>query len=510
MMSAIANSLQKPEGFDVYVRKFRSICMMHGVAIGSRSDLPGFMKKLMDDSHLAMDFWAFVGKLSNREGGEFSDKEVLAVITEGVTGAEFVAEDDEHIRIIDDLRAMLAGVDIHAPEQSRSAPSSKHEAASQQSNSEGRIHAVESPSQESRPAAADAAMEKEVPGTALPPTPPQLDEAFLRLELARLVKQYFDSIDEQKNKLESHPEKTVPVEIVAAAPPHSSLEEPGTRGTEEPVLRPVSNARLVLEPVSPVETPLATRGNDLPTRVPLAEYSQPAGFGRATLSLMLAAALSGAVFAGYQYRVPLLREISTLGHNIRQKAVAVTSKDQSVPPAKALDEKASEEQSQPMQSSVQQTALQGAPTPPTRNARTGDTPTASSASVAAESSGRKAIADQAAVEVEPPPPPDGISSADLAASIPVEPATMEAYLLASRVPVYPENAKIDGIEGSVVMQAIISQDGTVKRVHVLQGDPHLRSAAAAAVYRWRYRPYLLNGQPVDVATTVTVDFSLDR
>ena len=466
---------------------------MHGVAIGSRSDLSGFMKKLTDDSHLAMDFWAFVGKLSNREGGEFSDKEVLAVITEGVTGAEFVAEDDEHKRIIDDLRAMLAGVDIHA--------------ASYESNREGKIHAVESPQQESRPPLPEAAEEKEAPPTALSPTPPQLDEAFLRLELARLVKQYFDSIDEQKSKPESPPEKAVPVEIVAAASPDSSFEEPDTRGAEEPVLRPLSNARLVLEPaVSPVETPLATRSSDLPTRVPLAEYSQPAGFGRAPLFLMLAVVLAGAVFAGYQYRVPLLQKISALGHGIGQKAGAATSKDESAPPP---DEKASDEQPQQTQPSVEQAALQGTATPPAMNARTGATPTASSASVATEDSGRKAV-DQAAAEVEPPPPPDGISSAELAASVPVEPATMEAYLLASRVPVYPENAKIDGIEGSVVMQAIISQDGTVKRVHVLQGDPHLRSAAAAAVYRWRYRPYLLNGQPVDVATIVTVDFNLDR
>src|SRR5271155_3704090 len=182
MMSAIANSLQKPERFDVCVRKFRSICTMHDVAIGSRSDLPSFMKKLVEDSHLAMNFWAFVGKLSNREGGEFSDNEVLAVITEGVTGAEFVAEDDEQRRIVDDLRAMLAGVDIHGPEQSRPAPSLKNEAVSQESNRDGGIHAVQSPSQESQPASPEAAKEREVPATALPSTPPQLDEAFLRLE----------------------------------------------------------------------------------------------------------------------------------------------------------------------------------------------------------------------------------------------------------------------------------------------------------------------------------------
>jgi TonB family protein len=87
---------------------------------------------------------------------------------------------------------------------------------------------------------------------------------------------------------------------------------------------------------------------------------------------------------------------------------------------------------------------------------------------------------------------------------------MDAHLIASRVPVYPETAKIDGVEGSVVLEAIISTGGTVKRVHVLQGDSRLRSAATEAVYKWRYRPYLLNGRPVEVATTITVDFDLDR
>ena len=87
---------------------------------------------------------------------------------------------------------------------------------------------------------------------------------------------------------------------------------------------------------------------------------------------------------------------------------------------------------------------------------------------------------------------------------------MEANLLASRVPVYPEVAKEDHIEGPVVVQALISKDGVVDRVHVIEGNPRLRSAAAEAVQKWRYKPYLLNGKPVEVATTITVDFSLDE
>jgi TonB family protein len=87
---------------------------------------------------------------------------------------------------------------------------------------------------------------------------------------------------------------------------------------------------------------------------------------------------------------------------------------------------------------------------------------------------------------------------------------MEANLVVSRVPVYPQLAKADRIEGHVTMEAIISKNGFVKRVQVIEGDSRLRSAATEAVYKRLYRPYLLNGEPVDVATTVTVDFKLDR
>ena len=94
-------------------------------------------------------------------------------------------------------------------------------------------------------------------------------------------------------------------------------------------------------------------------------------------------------------------------------------------------------------------------------------------------------------------------------TINVAPSVMEANLVASRVPAYPETAKEAHIEGPVVVQAIISKDGFVDHVHVIQGNPRLRSAAAEAVQKWRYKPYLINGKPVEVATTITVDFTLD-
>jgi TonB family protein len=90
----------------------------------------------------------------------------------------------------------------------------------------------------------------------------------------------------------------------------------------------------------------------------------------------------------------------------------------------------------------------------------------------------------------------------------VAPGVMDANLVASRVPAYPEVAKAEGIQGPVVMEAVISKSGAVDHVRVIQGEKQLRSAAEEAVLKWRYRPYLLNGSPVDVATVIRVDFRL--
>jgi TonB family protein len=87
---------------------------------------------------------------------------------------------------------------------------------------------------------------------------------------------------------------------------------------------------------------------------------------------------------------------------------------------------------------------------------------------------------------------------------------MQARLISSRVPVYPEEARADHVEGRVVMQAIVTKDGGVGHLHVVSGNSLLRAAAMEAVSAWRYRPYVMNGEPVDVLTTVSVDFLVDK
>ena len=77
-------------------------------------------------------------------------------------------------------------------------------------------------------------------------------------------------------------------------------------------------------------------------------------------------------------------------------------------------------------------------------------------------------------------------------------------------PVYPAMAKNIRVQGSVVMAALIARDGTIQDLRVLSGHPMLVAAALNAVKQWRYRPYILNGEAVEVETQITVNFVLGQ
>jgi len=91
------------------------------------------------------------------------------------------------------------------------------------------------------------------------------------------------------------------------------------------------------------------------------------------------------------------------------------------------------------------------------------------------------------------------------------PSSLVAGMLIHKVtPTYPPIAVAAGMQGTVVLAATISKSGTIENLRVVSGPPMLQQAALDAVGRWAYRPYLLNGQPVEVETTVNVVFNLGR
>ena len=91
----------------------------------------------------------------------------------------------------------------------------------------------------------------------------------------------------------------------------------------------------------------------------------------------------------------------------------------------------------------------------------------------------------------------------------VSSGVMQGMLIYKVIPTYPAMAQAIRASGTVVLQATISRTGTIENLRVVSGPAMLRQAALDAVKQWRYRPYMLNGQPVEVETTVDVDFTLD-
>ena len=92
--------------------------------------------------------------------------------------------------------------------------------------------------------------------------------------------------------------------------------------------------------------------------------------------------------------------------------------------------------------------------------------------------------------------------------LPVSTGVMQGLLLTSVRPAYPRLAQAARIQGAVILLATISREGRVENIRVVNGHPMLVGAAIDAVRQWRYRPYLLNGKPIEVETQITVNFMI--
>ncbi|HZL26105.1 MAG TPA: M56 family metallopeptidase [Acidobacteriaceae bacterium] len=92
----------------------------------------------------------------------------------------------------------------------------------------------------------------------------------------------------------------------------------------------------------------------------------------------------------------------------------------------------------------------------------------------------------------------------------VSAAVMAGNVLTRVNPVYPPDAKAAGVSGTVVLHAIIGKSGEIESLVVVSGPAELQTSALDAVRQWRYMPYLLNGEPTEVDTTITVNYNLNR
>ena len=97
---------------------------------------------------------------------------------------------------------------------------------------------------------------------------------------------------------------------------------------------------------------------------------------------------------------------------------------------------------------------------------------------------------------------------DQSAPIKITPGKAEQNLQHKVEPVYPEMARVAHIQGDVILRAVINQKGKVVNLKAISGHPILMQAALDAVRQWEYKPFLLNGAPVEVETSIVVRFHL--
>ena len=120
-------------------------------------------------------------------------------------------------------------------------------------------------------------------------------------------------------------------------------------------------------------------------------------------------------------------------------------------------------------------------------------------------SGVIALGDSTTIVTEaPPPPPPQRTQLPIRVGGNIRPPQK----IADVAPTYPPLARAAGVEGIVILEAVIAEDGSVRDVRVLRSNPLLEAAALEAVRQWRFSPTLLNGEPVPVVMTVTVAFRL--
>jgi len=90
----------------------------------------------------------------------------------------------------------------------------------------------------------------------------------------------------------------------------------------------------------------------------------------------------------------------------------------------------------------------------------------------------------------------------------VSQGVMQSLIVKKVNPTYPQGAKDDHIQGAVELNVIVDKQGNVSKLQLISGHPILAPAAIDAVKQWKYKPYLLNGNPIEVETKVTVNFTL--
>jgi TonB family protein len=437
------------------VREFVAVFARHNLPYGELDCLGPMLRELHLNKHLAMHFWAAVASLTDKQAA--NPQSVAASIVEASTGrtpSEVRAAGPAYSTLVDRLERLLAGQDI-APEE---LPGLRSAAAPQ------RADTTEPVSHDGNEDVLPIRRPQETNRSRRNRQRASGESVFAPGSAAGESRRLVILPEPHRPALESTVEAAVPLRRSSAAP-LSGYAETAPRG------RGLAIGFLAILVILGAGAMVAVRHG-----------------GGGTMDR-----LGSSVRAGYDSAVSAWK-----GQPVVAPAMIVNgplAQTATPPPATASTAAVTAPAIVPAVSSRPQS--QSAPTAPASAAKRRSDPEALTPAQ------KMAIA---AAYNEQRDSAEGSGPAE-ASAIPVSEAAMNAQLLVSRVPVIPDWLRETGATGVVRLQANINREGTVSHLRVLDGPTDLRRPAVEAVSAWRYRPYMINGNPVDVSTTITVDFS---
>ncbi len=491
-MILLSNTQETVFRFDAYLEDFRDVFRCNGVDFGSPEDFFAFARTVKFHSELRCDV-ARVAKAVIENEANVSLRTILTVIAVASGGDGVAAPDEETSAEMNTAVNLVVGSLInsgvcgrlHADDPDRACLDLIAEAPVQ-------ISVPEGSSLDDKEAARDMDMESDGPNT--------LAKSLTQLELNSLqLKVYLDSIDQRIDRIEPRL-KSVGVPV----PPDRTIEDAEAGFSR--IISSETDFRLHDDAFQSNERDRVATGvwSDLGRSSSFrAPFAVPVFIGVGTLLFAASLFLVLGRHGGNAVVRPMAASVEAGGSSGSPGLAPVVSvADPSTVSVRSTDESSTDQRANPPADKVPRVSKKSAQIPLRSPVR--------SSSLVAD--GSAPLPKMATDTPEGGGEPDRVSILNSEAGsdhlVNVSSGVMAANLVLAPKPSYPMFASLTRMQGNVVLRAVISKDGSVERLQVLQGHHLLRGAAKRAVQNWRYRPYKIDGVPVEVATIVSVDFSL--
>ncbi len=504
-MTILLDAQETVDRFGVYIQELRAILKANSLKFGSPDNFFEFARRLQSDDLLRTDLSRMAKFLIARESDTVSLRTILTIIaiaSGGSTLAETNRDLSKPTNIVLDFLISSGNCSLIDQEHMDTDLDENGVSGEARSASPVELPALDGPSDQIDTSAVPLA------GSA------ELLQSLTRLELNALqARQYLDSIEQRINKMEPRLEN--PPSLVSPSPNQSPAPE------TEPLYRPDP----VVEPPSDLPLPSFVRRASTQSKERMAWFFL-LGEKFAVVPVLATIAGGTLLYIGYprnsaktDIRSDIPRPTATIV--IPSTTAGPTS---FVPSTDEQTDATTEDTiTPPKPPAGHPAAALDAPTIKNNPGRTPKAPEHAANHVAFRSvvstnveaaevpSAERSTETVAKVRrdaghtlarVSAKPVPSSLRMIDVSSGV------MAANLVSASAPSYPKLASLTHMQGKVVMQAIISKDGTVQNLQVIQGHHLLRGAAKNAVRTWQYHPYLINGKPVEVATIVSVDFTL--